>query len=432
MWAIFGPAVGWSFIGTGLYAWRRRPESRIGALMVLLGFAWFLSASTLATRRCSTPSGLVLGGLWGGVFLHLVMSFPSGRLRPLGPRAGHRRLRRLPAGAPCRRCCSPAARPRLRRLPDQPAAVRHDADLATPPWASVALLYVVLFAIVLAWAVRRWRRTPPTRAPAAHAGLRLAPLTFLLVDRGPGRRGRRGAVGRVHRHRAAALRLPGRPAAQPPGAPRRRAAREPRGAARLARAARARPATPSAGAWSATSTTARRRGWSRSRSCSAARAGARTPPRRRRGDPDRRASTSSGPASPSCASWRAASTPRSSPTSGLEPALHALASRAPVPVTRRADGEQRLPARSRSPPTSSSPRRWRTSPSTPRQPRPRSRSAATNGRVTVDVTDDGIGGADAAQGSGLRGLGDRVAALDGTLSLDSPPGRRTRLHVELP
>ena len=56
----------------------------------------------------------------------------------------------------------------------------------------------------------------------------------------------------------------------------------------------------------------------------------------------------------------------------------------------------------------------------------------TNGQVTVDVSDDGIGGADAAQGSGLRGLGDRVAALDGTLSLDSPPGRGTRLHVEIP
>ena len=55
-----------------------------------------------------------------------------------------------------------------------------------------------------------------------------------------------------------------------------------------------------------------------------------------------------------------------------------------------------------------------------------------NGCVTVEVTDDGIGGADAAQGSGLRGLGDRVAALDGTLSLDSPPGNGTRLHVEIP
>jgi signal transduction histidine kinase len=55
-----------------------------------------------------------------------------------------------------------------------------------------------------------------------------------------------------------------------------------------------------------------------------------------------------------------------------------------------------------------------------------------NGAVTVDISDDGIGGADAALGSGLRGLGDRVAALDGTLSLESSPGRGTRLHVEIP
>jgi signal transduction histidine kinase len=55
-----------------------------------------------------------------------------------------------------------------------------------------------------------------------------------------------------------------------------------------------------------------------------------------------------------------------------------------------------------------------------------------NGRVTVDVADDGIGGADPSHGSGLRGLADRVAALDGTLSVDSPPGGGTRVHVELP
>jgi signal transduction histidine kinase len=54
------------------------------------------------------------------------------------------------------------------------------------------------------------------------------------------------------------------------------------------------------------------------------------------------------------------------------------------------------------------------------------------GRVAVEIADDGVGGADAAQGSGLRGLADRVGALDGTLSLESPPGRGTRLRVELP
>ena len=55
-----------------------------------------------------------------------------------------------------------------------------------------------------------------------------------------------------------------------------------------------------------------------------------------------------------------------------------------------------------------------------------------NGRVTVEVTDDGVGGADAAGGSGLRGLADRLAALDGTLALDSPAGHGTRLHAEIP
>jgi signal transduction histidine kinase len=55
-----------------------------------------------------------------------------------------------------------------------------------------------------------------------------------------------------------------------------------------------------------------------------------------------------------------------------------------------------------------------------------------NGHVTVDVNDDGIGGADAARGSGLRGLADRVAAFDGTLSVDSPAGHGTRLHAEIP
>ena len=50
---------------------------------------------------------------------------------------------------------------------------------------------------------------------------------------------------------------------------------------------------------------------------------------------------------------------------------------------------------------------------------------ASNGELTVEVADDGVGGAQAAAGSGLRGLGDRVAALDGALDVESPPGGGT-------
>jgi signal transduction histidine kinase len=52
--------------------------------------------------------------------------------------------------------------------------------------------------------------------------------------------------------------------------------------------------------------------------------------------------------------------------------------------------------------------------------------------VDVDVEDDGVGGADAALGSGLRGLQDRVQALGGRLSVESRPRRGTRVRAELP
>jgi signal transduction histidine kinase len=53
-------------------------------------------------------------------------------------------------------------------------------------------------------------------------------------------------------------------------------------------------------------------------------------------------------------------------------------------------------------------------------------------RVVLRVEDDGIGGADPARGSGLRGLVDRIEALGGTMSVSSPPGRGTVLQAELP
>ena len=56
----------------------------------------------------------------------------------------------------------------------------------------------------------------------------------------------------------------------------------------------------------------------------------------------------------------------------------------------------------------------------------------SGGRVLVEVSDDGVGGADPTRGSGLRGLTDRVAALDGTIAVESPVGRGTRLRAEIP
>jgi signal transduction histidine kinase len=55
-----------------------------------------------------------------------------------------------------------------------------------------------------------------------------------------------------------------------------------------------------------------------------------------------------------------------------------------------------------------------------------------HGRLQVEIGDDGIGGVNSRGGSGLQGLRDRIAALDGTLEISSPPRRGTVLRAHLP
>jgi signal transduction histidine kinase len=55
-----------------------------------------------------------------------------------------------------------------------------------------------------------------------------------------------------------------------------------------------------------------------------------------------------------------------------------------------------------------------------------------DGRLRVQVIDDGVGGADPTAGTGLRGLRDRVDALEGRLDIESPPGEGTTVTVEIP
>ena len=56
----------------------------------------------------------------------------------------------------------------------------------------------------------------------------------------------------------------------------------------------------------------------------------------------------------------------------------------------------------------------------------------SNGRATVTVSDDGVGGADPSRGSGLRGLADRLEALDGRLEVESSAASGTRISAEIP
>ncbi len=84
--ATLGVFVGWSFIGTGLFAWWRRSSSRFGALMVGVGFAWFAVAMTTSNLPAVFTLGVLLSNLYFGICAHMLVSFPSGRLQTRGER----------------------------------------------------------------------------------------------------------------------------------------------------------------------------------------------------------------------------------------------------------------------------------------------------------------------------------------------------------
>ncbi|MDQ4081609.1 MAG: PAS domain-containing protein [Actinomycetota bacterium] len=117
---------------------------------------------------------------------------------------------------------------------------------------------------------------------------------------------------------------------------------------------------------------------------------------------------------------------------GLEPALEALLARAPVPVRLAEAPTERLPE-----PVEAA-AYYVVSEALANMTKYAAASSGTvrvsrdDGRAIVEVADDGIGGADASRGSGLRGLADRVEALDGQLNVSSPPGRGTTIRAEIP
>jgi signal transduction histidine kinase len=79
--------VGWSFVGTGLFAWWRRPANGTGPLMVAAGFAWFATRLSASDDDLLYTIGIALDALFPGIVGHLLVVFPAGRARTIAERA---------------------------------------------------------------------------------------------------------------------------------------------------------------------------------------------------------------------------------------------------------------------------------------------------------------------------------------------------------
>ncbi len=188
--AILGPLIGLSFIGTGVFAWWRRPLNRFGLLMTGVGIAWFLAGLTESNNSTVFTIGSYVEPLYLVIVIQMVLSFPTGRLETVAQRvtiaAGYLDVLavRLPYFLLSGDIVGHLKGPR----PDNVFAVVDAPDLAdvfnyTATFVAVAVLVSTLVLLVR----KRQAATPPQRralAPMLWTGLALVSLLGIafLID----------------------------------------------------------------------------------------------------------------------------------------------------------------------------------------------------------------------------------------------------------
>jgi len=172
-------AAAWSFAGTGLYAWYRRPANRIGPLMTAVGFAWFFEALNFSGSAVVFSLGALTSALPFAILIHLLVTFPSGRLET--------RLQKVlvgltyldtivlqlawfvfsdPAAEGCDGC------------PANPVLIEGQTALRDAINVGQVLLAIGLIAAVAVLVYRRWRRSSPEQRRALTPVLATAALAF--------------------------------------------------------------------------------------------------------------------------------------------------------------------------------------------------------------------------------------------------------------
>ncbi len=166
-----GLIITWSFIGTGLYAWWRRPANRFGALMTAVGFTYMVGALTASDDSVVFTIGVLLSSLYFVVFAHMVLAYPDGRLE----RPWHAKL--LAAGyalaliGPLPQLLWGFSDRMQESCPDCPQSallIEQNDTLRDVLNAATSVIGVAIVAVVLVILIRRWRAaTAPLRRAMA-------------------------------------------------------------------------------------------------------------------------------------------------------------------------------------------------------------------------------------------------------------------------
>ncbi len=152
--------IGWSFLGTGLYAWASRPHNRVGPLMVAVGFAWMIVILSNTDVPLLFTIGNLCAALPYALVVHLLLAYPSGRVRtPLARRVVTLAYLDVTVGVLLYQVFDA----NLADEPDSPPNLLRIADahhLSDAILAGVTLFGVALVVVAGTLLVQRWSAAP--------------------------------------------------------------------------------------------------------------------------------------------------------------------------------------------------------------------------------------------------------------------------------
>jgi signal transduction histidine kinase len=444
----------WGFIGTGLYAWDSRPASNIGPLMTAVGFAWFLQALEASNNPVPFAAGVLLSALPYAILIQLLLSFPSGRLESTG--------RRVLVGLTYFICVVMQVAWALftdpetegcEGCPENPILIEGHSGLSGAIDAVQVLSAIALIAITVGLVLLRWRHSDPRQRRALSPIVYTGGLAFLILMT-------RLALDQAEVAEtvedvsfvAAIVVFAFMPFAFLIGLLRSRIGRDEE--IRTALTAENLELTAALEAKVAELRASRTRiveaGYEERRRVErdlhdgaqqrlvALTMSLRLVRGRIESDPVAatelldEAMTELDEATRELRELARGIHPAVLSDRGLEAALIGLADRSPIPVEILETPPQRLPE------AVESATYFVIAEALTNVARYADAEAATvrvtrdDGVLEVEVTDDGVGGADPADGTGLRGLADRVAALEGRLVVTSPDGTGTTVRARIP
>ena len=174
-----GTALAWGFVGVGSYAWQRRPESRIGALMVLTGLAMITTAFQFAGNAVLYTIGLACDAIILAPFAHLLLAFPSGWLEGRAAKIGVWLV--YAAGALQALVIMLTADQQCATCPDDLLLIAQSQLIADILGGLQALCLLVGVAVCVTVLIRRWLRASSVQRQGLEPVLGLGVVILVLA-----------------------------------------------------------------------------------------------------------------------------------------------------------------------------------------------------------------------------------------------------------